>query len=104
VVVTLNNLAAVAQARDAAALAGRCYWRAAAIKRRGHGPDHTDLAATWNNQALLCAEQGKHAQAEALYRRALNLLEKALGKAHPSTRACRANYAPLRRRATGGAG
>jgi len=52
---------------------------------------------TLNNMAVLCGSQGKHAEAEALYRRSISLFEKALGRRHPKVAAARANYASLLR-------
>ena len=41
------------------------------------------LAATLNNQAELYKEQGRYAEADPLYRRALATWKKALGPNHP---------------------
>jgi tetratricopeptide (TPR) repeat protein len=49
------------------------------------GKDHPDTALSLNNLAFLYYSQGKYAEAEPLYRRALDITEKALGKDHPST-------------------
>ena len=41
------------------------------------------LAATLNNQAELYKEEGRYAEAEPLYKRALAIWKKALGPDHP---------------------
>ena len=41
-----------------------------------HGPVHRDVAASLNNLALLYGDQGRDADAEPLYKRALTILEK----------------------------
>ena len=43
------------------------------------GPEHTSTLATVNNLAALYADQGKLAEAEQMYQRALQGYEKALG-------------------------
>ena len=47
--------------------------------------------------AALLDGQGKYDEAEALYRRALSIFEKALGPKHPKVRTYRQNYAGLLR-------
>ncbi len=47
------------------------------------GEQDPRLATSLNNLALLYDAQGKYAQAEPLYRRALAIREKALGPEHP---------------------
>ncbi len=54
-----------------------------AIARRALGPDHPDVATTLNNLAVLSTSQGRYAEAEPLYKRALAIDEKALGPDHP---------------------
>ncbi|MGA2257383.1 MAG: tetratricopeptide repeat protein, partial [Thermoguttaceae bacterium] len=56
---------------------------------------HIDVATTLNNLAVLSASTGDHDWAKALYKRCLTILERALGKNHPQTKACRQNYANL---------
>ena len=57
---------------------------------------------TWplslNNLAGLYRDQGKYAQAEPLYQRALAIREKALGPEHPDTATSLENYALLLRK------
>ena len=59
------------------------------------GPDHPEVATTLNNLALLRKSQDRPAEAEALYRRALSIFERALDPSHPSVVACRENLARL---------
>jgi len=47
------------------------------------GPTHPDVARDLNNLAELYRAQGKYADAEPLYQRALRIVEAALGPAHP---------------------
>ena len=44
---------------------------------------------------MLCRAQGRDAEANQLYRRALAILERAHGPSHPSTVACRENLDAL---------
>ncbi len=57
----------------------------AALKEaEGFRPQDSRLAATLNNLAELYRTQGRYAEAEPLYRRALAIDEKALGSDHPN--------------------
>ena len=56
------------------------------------------MATSLNNLAVLYRAQGKYAEAEPLYRRALAIKEKALGPEHPSVATVLANYAALLRK------
>jgi len=56
---------------------------ALAIREKALGPDHPDVAKSLNNLAEVYREQGRNADAEALYQRALAIREKALGPDHP---------------------
>ena len=47
------------------------------------GPDHPTVATSLNDLATLYQAQGKYAEAEPLYKRALAIREKALGPEHP---------------------
>ena len=47
------------------------------------GDQDSRLATVLNNLALLYQDQGKYAEAEPLYQRALPIREKALGPEHP---------------------
>jgi CHAT domain-containing protein len=55
-----------------------------AIKEKALGKDHPDVALTLNNLAGVYEAQGKYADAEGLYKRALMIDEKALGAEHPA--------------------
>lgn len=46
-------------------------------------PESREIAATLNNLAVLCNEQGDNVQALLLYKRALKIWEKVLGEEHP---------------------
>ena len=48
------------------------------------GPNHPAVAASLNNLAFLYHKQGEYAEAEPLYKRALPIMEKALGSNHPN--------------------
>ncbi len=56
------------------------------------------MAYPLNGLAGLYAEQGKDAEAEPLYQRALHIREQALGPDHPYTREVVRNYADLLRK------
>jgi tetratricopeptide (TPR) repeat protein len=53
------------------------------------------VATSLNNLAALYRAQGKYDQAEPLYKRALAILEKALGPEHPDVATVLGNYAAL---------
>ncbi len=55
------------------------------------------MATSLNNLALLYEAQGKYAEAEPLYGRALAILEKTLGPDHPNVAQSLENYAALLR-------
>ncbi|KAI9889078.1 MAG: hypothetical protein M1814_005801 [Vezdaea aestivalis] len=59
------------------------------------GPDHTSTLNTINNLGLLYSDQGKLAEAEAMYQRALKGYEKALSPDHMSTSDTAYNLATL---------
>ncbi len=61
---------------------------------------HTDVATSLNNLALLYQDQGRYADAEPLYKRALAIAENVLGPEHPNVAPSLENYAILLR-ATG---
>jgi tetratricopeptide (TPR) repeat protein len=62
------------------------------------GADDPDLAMSLNNLAALYVNQGKYAEAEPLYRRALAIREKALGLDHPDVAGTLEGYAALLRK------
>jgi tetratricopeptide (TPR) repeat protein len=47
------------------------------------GPEHASVTTSLNDLALLYNNQGRYADAEPLYQRALTISEKALGPGHP---------------------
>ena len=50
------------------------------------------VATSLNNLAQLLEAQGKYAEAEPLFRRAVEIFEKSLGADHPNTQTVRKNY------------
>jgi CHAT domain-containing protein/tetratricopeptide (TPR) repeat protein len=66
-----------------------------AVYERALGPDHPDVAVALNNLALLYDAQGRHAETEPLYKRALVIKEKALGTDHPKVALALNNLALL---------
>ncbi len=70
----------------------------AALKEAaGFRPQDPRRATNLNNLALLYYNQGKYADAEPLYKRALAIVEKALGPEHPDVAKSLENYAALLR-------
>jgi tetratricopeptide (TPR) repeat protein len=59
------------------------------------GREHPDVAQGLNNLAELYRVQGRYAEAEPLYQRAIAILEKALPPDHPHRIGVRENYAHL---------
>ena len=59
------------------------------------GKDHPDTATSLNNLAVLYRAQGKYAEAEPLYQRALAIYEQQLGQDHPDTASSLNNLAGL---------
>ena len=53
-----------------------------AVEQKALGPQHQYLASTLNYRARLYDEQGRYAEAESLYLRALEISEKGLGPEH----------------------
>ncbi len=71
---------------------------AAAVKEAERfGPQDPRLATSINNLAGLHLVQGKYAEAEPLFKRALTIGEKALGPEHPDVATALENYADLLR-------
>ncbi len=68
------------------------------MKSAEKGRLETHAAASLNNLASLYHAQGKHTEAEPLYRRALAIWEKALGPEHPHVAQSLENYAVLLRK------
>jgi tetratricopeptide (TPR) repeat protein len=61
-------------------------------------PTHPDIAVTLNSMAGLLRDQGRFAEAEPLYRRALAIRERALGPDNTSVGETLKDYAELLRR------
>jgi tetratricopeptide (TPR) repeat protein len=59
------------------------------------GAKHPDTASSLNNLAVLYKSQGKYAEAEPLYERALEIRERVLGAEHPDTTTSLNNLAVL---------
>jgi len=62
------------------------------------GPDHPDTSHSLNNLAALYEAQGMYVEAESLYKRAIAIIEKALGYKHPDLLMVLTNYADLLRK------
>jgi tetratricopeptide (TPR) repeat protein len=71
---------------------------AALEKAEQFGPEDPRLAASLNNLAFIYHVQGRYADAEPLYRRALVIVEKVLGPHHPNVATAMENYAALLRK------
>ena len=56
--------------------------------QKSFAPDHPTVATRLNNLASLYQSQGRYAKAEPLYRRALEIDEKAFGENHPACLSC----------------
>ena len=70
-----------------------------ASKERDIGSGHCDLADDLNNVALLYVAQGRSAEAEPLYGRALAIREDCLDSEHPAVAQILENYAVQQRAA-----
>src|SRR5260221_337339 len=53
-----------------------------AIREKGLGPDHPDVATSLSDLAAMYERLGRYADAEPLYKRSLAIYEKALGPDH----------------------
>ena len=72
--------------------------KALEVAERNVGPDHSAVATSLNNLALLYNTQGQYAQAEPLYKRSLAIKEKAFGSDHPDVAMSLNNLAELYRK------
>ena len=72
-------------------------WLAALKEAQNFRPEDPRLGASLNDLAMLYATQGKYAEAEPLYNRALAIAEEALGPEDPAVAACLGNLAGLYR-------
>ncbi|HEY9711931.1 MAG TPA: tetratricopeptide repeat protein, partial [Chroococcales cyanobacterium] len=61
------------------------------------GPHHLDVGVTANNLAMLYKMQGKYAEAEPLYRQAIDILKVGIGSDHPEFQNILAHYAEVLR-------
>lgn len=68
-----------------------------AVAESGLGRDDLDVGFLVNGLAELYGGQGRRAEAELLYGRALAIFEAALGAEHPRAVACRASFTEVRR-------
>jgi hypothetical protein len=59
------------------------------------GKDHPPVASAYNNLAVLLAYEGKYAEAEPLYRQAIEIFQASLGTDHPKTLTAKRNYDSL---------
>jgi tetratricopeptide (TPR) repeat protein len=92
----LNDAGQAAQGRGQYAEAEKLLL--AALKQAESFSETDDrLATSLNNLALLYSAQGKHAEAEPLYRRSLAIWEKTLGPEHTSVAAGLTNLSDLYR-------
>ncbi len=105
----LHNLAVLYHNQGKYAEAEPLYKRALAIKEKALGPDHKEVtkirnnltklhtaqANELNNLAVRYHDQGKYAEAEPLYKRALAMMEKALGPDHKEVTNIRNNLTNL---------
>jgi Tfp pilus assembly protein PilF len=65
------------------------------MKEKLVGADHPVVANTLNNLAVICRRQGRLDEAEAFYRRALDILEAGVEADHPTLAKTRRNYEAL---------
>ena len=63
-----------------------------AIREKKLGEKHLDVAQSLNNLASLYESQGKYAEAEPLYQRAIAIFLEKLGENHPNTQTVTMNY------------
>ena len=59
------------------------------------GPEHPEVGVTLNNLAVVCRRRGNHDEAQALYRRAIDLLSATVEPTHPALVASRGNLSRL---------
>jgi tetratricopeptide (TPR) repeat protein len=60
------------------------YGKALEIYKKTLGEDHSDVADTYNNMAIVLESQGTLDDAMELYREALGIYKKTLGEEHPT--------------------
>lgn len=71
--------------------------RALTIREQKLGATHPSTARSLNNLAELYRAQGKYAEAEPLYQRALAICERVLSREHLLIQTIRKNYASFSR-------
>ncbi len=71
--------------------------KALEVAEKNVGPNHSDVAMSLNNLALLYYNQGQYAEVEPLYKRALAINEKVRGPNHPNVAKFLSNLAALYR-------
>ena len=72
-----DNLAGCIARSRATPKRRRCYKRALAIREQTRGKDHPEVAVTLNNLGELYRMNGRYAEAEQFYKRALAIVETA---------------------------
>jgi len=83
---SLNNLAALYDAKGKYRDAEPLYRRSLALAEKALGPENPNVATALNNLAELYRTQGRNGEAEPLYTRALAIREKVLGPEHRTWR------------------
>jgi tetratricopeptide (TPR) repeat protein len=68
------------------------------IREKSLGAEHPEVATSLNSLAVLYYLQGRYAQAEPLFRRAIAIQEKGPGAEHPRVAQTLMNYAALLRK------
>jgi len=77
----------------------RCNFRCPyCMPKEAFGPDHPEVAAMLNNLAQIYSLEGRYADVEPLYVRAINIWEQSLGPNHPDVAGCLLNYAAVLRK------
>ena len=64
-----------------------------ALTQDAFGEEHVDTAASYNNLAFIINAQGRFAEAESLYQKALEIRARVLGEEHPETAISYSNLA-----------
>ena len=64
-------------------------------KERLLGPEHPEVGTTLNNLAVVCRRRGLLEEAEALYRRAIDILSETVEPSHPALAASRGNLSKM---------
>ena len=91
---SLNNLAGLYRARAGTPRPSRSTsgrWASA----KALGDEHPSVATSLNNLAVLYVSEGRYAEAEPLYQRAMGIRETALGDEHPADATSLNNLAGL---------